>query len=287
VLFATHFVHWFSLADSRKSGEHVRMTTKKNKIPEDVFHFLEFLKDMSRLLIECGCSSNRVEALCTQLGKSWGFDIDVLAIPTGVWIVARHDNQIYYELTRVKSWKVDLKRLSELNDLVESIYAKKVSTVEARLYLDSISRSKPPYPTWLAHLAGGGSSAGLIAYYNGTWTEVGAAGFIGLVLHFMNQSISDKEHRRHLSDFLSGVIVTFLAMVISHTFPGIDEPRLIVAGLISQVPGLVFVNAIHEIAQKNLVSGTAKLTDAMVVAASLTFGVVSTKGLETFLRWTV
>jgi uncharacterized membrane protein YjjP (DUF1212 family) len=260
------------------------MVDKKNKIPTDVYHFLEFLKDTSRILIECGCSSNRVEALCTKLGRSWGFDIDVLAIPTGVWIVARHENQIYYELTRVKTWKIDLKKLSELNDLVDSIYGGKLTMAEGRLYLNSISKSKPPYPVWLTHLAGGGSSAGLACYYRGTWAEIAAAGMIGLMIQFMNSNLLTGENRRYLSDFFSGAFVTMLAVLFARVFHEIDEPRLIIAGLISQVPGLVFVNAIHEIAQKNLVSGTAKLTDALVISASLTFGVVSTKGLESFLK---
>jgi uncharacterized membrane protein YjjP (DUF1212 family) len=63
-------------------------------------------------------------------------------------------------------------------------------------------------------------------------------------------------------------------------------PRLIIGGLISLVPGLVFVNALHEVAQKNLVSGAARLLEAIVTAITLTFGVAAVLGFAHYLqRW--
>jgi uncharacterized membrane protein YjjP (DUF1212 family) len=70
----------------------------------------------------------------------------------------------------------------------------------------------------------------------------------------------------------------------STIWPTINVPRLIVGGLISLAPGLSFVNALHEVAQKNLVSGAARLLEAVVTAITLAFGVAAVLGFARYLE---
>jgi len=246
--------------------------------------FVYFLKDLSHVLIECGCSSNRVERLCTKIGNLWEFEVEVLAIPTGVWIVARKDGEAVQELTRIRSWRVDLGRLSAINDLVEHLQTQRVSIDDVQKRLASILTEKHPYPAWVMTLAAAGSSGGLVAYYGGNLAESVMTALLGCLVYVLGQLLSQGEHKRYLGDFVSSALVTLIVLIVDQLHPDLDESLMIIGGIVSLVPGLVFLNAIHEIAQKNLLSGTAKLMDSMVIAASLSFGVVFVRGIVSFAR---
>ncbi len=244
----------------------------------DMHEFLDFLREVCRVLMECGCSSNRVEQLTVALGASWGFEVETLAIPTGVWISVRKDRANMIELTRVKSWSVDLDRLSRMNDLVEQIGDRRVSIADACERMRALTQAKAPYglaPT----LAAGGIASGVLVYsYGGPAPEVALAVPIGAFVQLLTKYLLVGENRRYLGDFLSAALVATYVSVLHTVLPEIDVARMIVGGLVLMVPGLTTLNAVHEVAQKNLVSGAAKLLEALVITASLGMGVVFVLG---------
>ena len=251
----------------------------------DMHDFLDFLREMCRVLMECGCSSNRVEQLTVSLGASWGFEVETLAIPTGVWMSVRKDRVNMVELTRVKSWSVDLDRLSRMNDLVEEISTKRCATIsEASAKLAALKHTKPPYGLVVTMLAGGIASGVLVYSYGGSTTEIALAVPIGAFVQLLTKYLLVGENRRYLGDFLSAALVAAYAYFLQMAMPEIDAPRMIVGGLVLLVPGLTTVNAVHEVAQKNLVSGAAKLLEALVITASLGLGVIFVLGFASLIR---
>lgn len=243
--------------------------------------FLDFLREISGLLMECGCSSNRVELLSQMLGVSWGFEVEALAIPTGVWISVRRGSTNLVELTRVRSWSIDLDKLARLNELVDSIYDHRVSIREASARLKIERCVPPPYGPFLTLLAGAGASPILVYNYGGSPLETALAFPLGLGVVFLAKFVFvGADNRRHIGDFMGAVFVAAYACIAHAFLPAVEETRLIVGGVVILVPGLVLVNAVHEVAQKNLVSGAAKLLDAFMITASLAFGVVFVLGIR-------
>jgi uncharacterized membrane protein YjjP (DUF1212 family) len=225
--------------------------------------------------MECGCSSNRVELLTRLLGESLGFEVETLAIPTGVWISVRRDQTNLLELTRVRSWSVDLDKLVRLNDLVDWVHDHRLTIGEASARLREIDRAEPPYGRALTLLAGGVAPCILIFAYGGTGLEALLGLPIGVAVQWLAKyTFAKSESRQHIGDFLCAAVVSLYAHACHWLLPAIDVPRLIVGGIVILVPGLVTVNAVHEVAQKNLVSGAAKLLEALMITASLGCGVV-------------
>ena len=246
--------------------------------------FLDFLREISGLLIGCGCSSNRVELLTQKLGASWGFEVEALAIPTGVWITVRSGATNLVELTRVRSWSVDLDRLARLNELVDSIYDHKISITEAVRKVRAERLMPPPYGPALTLIAGAGSSPILVYNYGGSTLETILALPLGIgVVCLAKYVFTGDETRRHLGDFMGAAFIAAYACIAHALIPQVEETRLIVGGIVVLVPGLILVNAVHEVAQKNLVSGGAKLLEAFMITASLAFGVVFVLGIRLWL----
>ena len=235
--------------------------------------FLAFLRRICNLLIQSGCSSNRVELLTQILGESWGYEVETVAIPTAVWINVRTRQQTLHELTRVRRWSIDLDRLARLNELVESVRQHQLSISDANARLNADEAMPPPYGKILTLLAGALTSPILILSYGGTPLTVALGVPAGILVQYLNKYLFSSEQRRYLGDFLIAASMAAYAYACRAFIPAVDAPLLIIGGIVVIVPGLTLVNAVHEVAQKNLVSGAAKLLEALMITASLGFGV--------------
>ena len=244
---------------------------------------VDFLMQTCRVAIECGCSSNRVEMLVTRLGEAWGFSVDAAALPTAVWLSVRGRGQQILELVRLNRWGIDLNKLALLNDLVDQVEHHEMALDEAVARLTVINSQKPPYPPVITLLAGGGSSLALVAASGGHNEELYAAFILGVACQLSLQYFSEG-NRKYLADFFTAMLIAGGAASLSLIWPDVNMARLIIGGLISLVPGLVFVNALHEVAQKNLVSGAARLLEAIVTALSLAFGVAAVLGFAHYMQ---
>jgi uncharacterized membrane protein YjjP (DUF1212 family) len=244
---------------------------------------VDFLTTTCRVAVESGCSSNRVELLVTRLGEAWGFSLDAAALPTAVWISVRGRGEQIIELVRVTKWGIDLNKMALLNDLVDQVGNHQMALDEAVVKLEAIGRQAPPYPVWLTILAGGGSSLALVAATGARNNEMILAFGLGIICQLSMRTFSEG-NRRFLADFIAAMLVAGAAAVAGLFVGDVNLARLIIGGLISLVPGLVFVNALHEVAQKNLVSGAARLLEAVVIAISLAFGVGSVLGLAHYIQ---
>lgn len=245
--------------------------------------FLALLSECSRALMECGCSSNRLERLLTQLGRAWGYTVESMALPTGVSIMISKDGMQSVSLVRIQSWGIDLDKLQRISELVDQISKHDIDIGQARTAIKGIQDSKPPYRLPLAILAGAGSSASLVNLYGGPWPEIAMAFCVGLLVTCLQKFIFVKDHRRYLADFLSAFAVALIAGLVARLNQDINVSRVITGGVVGMVPGLTLLNAIHEIAQKNLVSGSAKSVEAIVIGMSLSFGVAGAFAVLNFL----
>jgi uncharacterized membrane protein YjjP (DUF1212 family) len=239
---------------------------------------VDLLVEICRVAIECGCSSNRLEALVGRLGDAWGYSVEAAALPTAVWLNVKGNGQHVLELVRVKQWSINLDRLSLLNELVDDVENHVTYLDEAVEKLSVIARSKSPYHSLLTYAAGGGISITLTYSYGGRGAELAASFAIGVLCQFIFKRFAG-ENRRFLAEFFSAMCVALAASFAVWASPEMSLPRLVIGGLISLFPGLVFVNSLHEIAQKNLSSGSARLMEACMIAVNLSCGVAAALGV--------
>ena len=242
----------------------------------------DFIVNIVRHSIECGCSSNRVEALANRISEVWGYTVDVAALPTVVWISLKGKGNHLVELVRVRNWSIDLAKLTYVNDLVDEIEHDKILLEEAVEKLSKIDLQVSPYPKWFGYLAGGGSSLALIHQFQGNVYEIVFGFCLGLICQAVIRMFKSG-NRRFISDFVAAFVIASIAHILARFFSELSLARLILGGLISLFPGLTLVNGLHEVAQKNLVSGAARLLEALMIGISLAFGVASSIGLALYL----
>ncbi len=245
---------------------------------------MEFLLSLCRQLLACGCSANRVEKLCYRIARRFNMQIEVIATPTGVWISIRKFHRRVTDLTRVHKWSTDLNKLVTLDDLVARLEKRSISLEEAIVELRQIARAQLFSPK-LVFLAWCGASSSLVWLRGGDWREILLAAPLGGIVSLLSHFLVKTDYRRHLSDFSCAAFVAFYSFLCHLWLESVDVARLTVGGIIILVPGLTLVNGVHEIAQKNLVSGTAKLVEAFLIALSLVLGVTVSLTLCSYFKF--
>lgn len=71
---------------------------------------------------------------------------------------------------------------------------------------------------------------------------------------------------------LAITVVACCTVGISHLDPGINQPLVVLSSVIIFIPGLSLAVALRELAARELLSGTARLMDALMVLFKLFFG---------------
>lgn len=105
-------------------------------------------------------------------------------------------------------------------------------------------------------------------------TSAIAASFIGGIIYFITLWANRSVYIRSILEALVAFVATFITGLLSIWFDQINISMTILASIIVFIPGLSITTALEEITARNLVSGTAKLFDALVSLFKQFFGVV-------------
>jgi uncharacterized membrane protein YjjB (DUF3815 family) len=173
---------------------------------------------------------------------------------------------------RVHGSEVDLTKLIELDRLVGEL-SSDVDPAQARERVRSIDDAPVPYRRSMTILSYGLVSASAGRFFGGGVAEIAVAGGIGLLVGVMATVMGRSPAGARAFDLVAAFTATMIAGAM-HRFGVSIAPFVVtLAGLIVLIPGLTLTTALAEIATRNLVSGSARLTAATVVFLQLIFGV--------------
>ncbi len=246
----------------------------------------DFVARLGAQLLVHGATAERVEAVILATARHEGHDADVFSVPTGLWmsLAPRSGGVPITRLIRVATWTVDLDRLTVLDEVFNDVVERQLPVARALQRLDEVDRLPPRYPTWVHRLSGLGAAAAAAHFFGGGFTEVLLGAVLGLLATVLGQWLGRSERTRVLTDFLTGLLAGLAAAVASHWVSDVQRQPLILAGIILALPGVTLTIGLSELAHRHLVSGTARLLQAMIVLFSLLFGVAVAIAME---QWAV
>lgn len=231
----------------------------------------ELLARLGAMLLEYGCATNRLEECLQVTAACHGHTAQVFATPTGLWLSVGD----VVRLVRVQRWTVDLDRLAALDRVFNQLSDGELDVAETTAALDAIASAPRRYPAWTAVVAGGLASGSAALFFGGGVVEASVGFGLGLVFVVLSQAMAVRQRLRLLTDFSMGLLVGFATWAALAWNPGLDRRAMVLAAIIVAVPGMTLTAGLTELAEKNLVSGTARLMDAVMVMVSLVFGVAA------------
>lgn len=196
----------------------------------------------------------------------------MFAFPTEVTLAIgpRYSQQIV--MLRMNPGRPNLRKLALLNDIFDAMQQKRITIEEAIEQLRNIDERCPPPRAFVSVLAFVGVAVGVAVLLGGGINELIVAALIGAstgVLSFFT-------NRNAVMDRLFEVFAAFAATLIvaayAHFIVPVNLYISVVAGVVVLLPGYSLTLALHELANQNLIAGTARLGRVFAILLQLGCG---------------
>lgn len=234
-----------------------------------------FIIKLGKALHKFGTPAYRLETHLQTVAKTLGIEGYFLISPTSMTFVLQHDtDQEYNHVARVKPGELDLGSLARTDALVQELSLGQRSLSEALERLDEIANKPNPYGPMLTLGAFGTSAAAFAMLMGSSWNDVFWSALIGMLVYGLVFSAERSRRMAELLEPLAAMLAGFAACGLAQLDAGLNIPVVVLSGIIVFIPGLALTLGLAELAARDLMSGTMRIMDAVMLLFKLYFGAV-------------
>jgi uncharacterized membrane protein YjjP (DUF1212 family) len=226
------------------------------------------------LLLSSGAATDEVERAMRSIARASGLT-NVLAIVQFGTISVSYDPGPDAEpitLIRLARPKTNYARLTAASDLARRLGNSRMTVDEALDEIGRIEATGEPYPLWVNWLAAAVSAAGATVLFGGGAAEAGAAALATFVarpaLDWLTSSGLPTFFRNVAGPAIAVVIVLALVMF---GFPAV-APVAVTGAIVIFLPGAALTAGMRDLIDGSIVSGTARLFEALLLGAAAGIG---------------
>jgi uncharacterized membrane protein YjjP (DUF1212 family) len=235
---------------------------------------VRFILAIARALHTAGTTAQRLEDSLDVLAHRLGLaNPQFFSTPTSIMASFGPDERQQVHLLRLELAGPNIGKLSRLDRVVAGVLAGRLTPIAALAQVEEIAHEPSRYGSLLTIAAFGLASAGIARFLGGGGAEVAAGGVLGLFTGALEAAAEHSPGLARVYEPLAAFVAAFCAASLSALVHPFAVYTATLAGIIVLLPGLLLTNAIRELAQRHLASGTARLFGAVVTLLSLVFGV--------------
>lgn len=251
---------------------------------EEWANAIGFILRLARALHTYGYTAQALEEMMSLSARRLGISGEFFSTPTSIFTAFGERERQRTYLLRVEPGDVDLGKLARLDAVTVGVLRGQVTPVEGSRQIDAIVADPPRYSRVIRTLAFGIASGAAARLLGGGLREILAAAAIGFIIGLLAVVADRVRGLWHVFEPISAFIASFGAAAIGALILPLSVFLATLAGLIVLVPGLTLTIAMTEISTRHLVSGTARLSGAIMIFLGIAFGVAlgSTLGQNAF-----
>ena len=227
------------------------------------------------IMMRNGAEIYRVEdtivRICTVCGIK---HTEVFATPTGVFISIASDNTEISAKTyikRIRAVTTDLSKISRINRFSREFVSTDMSVDEAMEVLKSIDE-KRPYPEPVRLLGAALVSSAFCLIFDGGIFDAVIALIAGSASYVLSLLLDRYGINYFIHGLLCCAVASAIALAATEVVPGTSYMPIIIGTLMIYVPGVAITNSIRDFLTGDMLSGLARMTEAVLTAASLATG---------------
>lgn len=227
------------------------------------------------IMMKCGAEIYRVEDTITRICKACGLSyVNVFATPTGIFVTVdegTEESDILSYNKRIHGGNTDLGKISAINSFSRKFTTTDLSVEKGREILDEIDHQKGYH--YLLKILGSSLVAAFFAVLFGGNMMDFCAAFVAGAISFMISSVLDIVHTNYfIKGFVCCFFATLMALIGSAVLPGANSSFIIIGTIMLFVPGVAITNSIRDFLSGDMLSGFARMAEAIVIAVSLAAG---------------
>jgi uncharacterized membrane protein YjjP (DUF1212 family) len=247
---------------------------------EDLPVLREFVVRLGGSMVAAGDSIDSVHRTLTTIADAYDqHDFEFFVLPTGLFVESGAAETARVHLSAEKHrTRLRFDQIASLYELVHRAEAGAVDPLDGLRELHDIARSPQPHRAIVRVLGHGVLTAGLALLLQPTLGGLAAAFVLGLLVGLL------KVPRLATLDLIFPVVASFvvasIVFAISYWSGFGDNPlRVLIAPLVTFLPGGVLTTATVELAAGEMVAGASRLVTGIVQLLLLAFGIVAAASL--------
>lgn len=228
--------------------------------------------DIGEHMLRCGGEIHRIEDTMERICRAYGAaHVEIFTITSLVMAAVRMPDGSYSsQIRRVWSTSKDLYRLEQFNAISRRICAEKLSLDEVEKLIVRAKHARPYSSVWVT--VGSIIAAGAFAvFFGGSWRDGLAAALIGFVL-----ALLDRIEIRSINQMAKTVLLSFVLGLLSFVTVRIGIGQnlgfVTIGAIMLLIPGVDTGNALRDLLCGNLLSGTLRIVQALLLAVMIAFG---------------
>ncbi|PWJ39185.1 threonine/serine exporter family protein [Sediminitomix flava] len=241
-------------------------------IPEEY----RFIVQLGRALHKYGVPSYRIQEYLKEVSATQNIQGDFMDLPTWVNYVFydSEDQHTYNYIRNVQPGEYNLSALGETVDITNQFLSGELKVSEARQALKDLEQKPMLHRKMVQAFAYGVTASAFSILMEANYITIITSFIIGFVIGAFAIMAQRSSYLNSALESLAAFIATILTGCIYFFFPQVNLLLTVIASIIVFVPGMAITRALEEITSKSLVSGTAKLFDALVSLFKQFFGVM-------------
>lgn len=228
------------------------------------------------MMLTYGAETYRVEDTIKRICISGGIPFpESFVTPTGIFVSVEDANgEILSMIKRVENRSIDLNKVSLINDFSRQFAKGKITIEEGFSILDNIKAMKK-YNMAIRTLCGGIGSAFFTLIFGGTYKDALATLPIATLVEYILIFLDRYNLSLFFTNILGGFVTAIMTIVLVNIGLGDNIDKIIIGTIMTMVPGVALTNAIRDTISGDLVSGTSRAEEALVIAIAVAAGIGS------------
>uniref|UniRef100_A0A7C5KDD3 Threonine/serine exporter family protein n=1 Tax=Thermodesulfobium narugense TaxID=184064 RepID=A0A7C5KDD3_9BACT len=248
------------------------MNSKQAIFPGKNSPEVKFIVELGRSFHKCGFSSYALEERLMEVASNFDISLQVYSSPTGIFLSFETQDIFTTTILRVEPGILDLEKIALTNEISNRVLEREITAKEGYELLKRIMSKRNSFPFWIIIFSYFAISAMVSIIMGGGLKELFVSSFLGCITGIISV-ISNKLNLTRLLEFICAAFAGVLSNILYILIGPYDQSISIISGLIVLFPGFTLISGIDEIANRNLVSGTTRLSSALFILMFIVFGV--------------
>ena len=228
--------------------------------------------DIGEHMLRNGGEIHRIEDTLERICLAYGAaHVEIFTIPSLVMAAVRMPDGSYSsQIRRVYASNKDLYRLEQFNAISRRICTEKPSFDEVERMIRSAKQARPYSSFWVI-LGSVLASGGFAVFFGGSLRDGVAAALVGLILATLIR-IESHAFNQMVKTVLLSFVLGILCFGVVEIGIGQDLGFVTIGAIMLLIPGLDMGNALRDLLCGNLLSGTLRTVQSLLLAVMISFG---------------
>lgn len=252
--------------------------TSADRGPDDIAHERALLVHIGEAMTISGESIEGVRQRLLSVASHRGVDdVNVVVFPASLWVQTGSTDATSVQLASFTNRDLRLDQIAELYEVIDEIATPAVAVDDATSRILDILRRPAPFGVVVRALGHGALAAGFALSLQPSAAGALAAFVLGVMVGLLKSA--RVPGLRATAPVIAAFLVALVVFGLAEWLEPVNPIRTLIPPLITFLPGAALTTGMRDLATGQVVSGSSRLVEGVVVLLMLAVGVLSAAAL--------